>query len=158
MYHLCMLYTPAQIGFVGVLRKRRLVNVEKLPIRPIADALDCHLVVVFNCELRRCFYLLDRDDIQAVTARHIGVRFQQPAAVCTKRTVQDFFTDAAHREEVVAVADHAIVIQAARHVRGLFLECHVQPHGQVAFVGHRLQQIDLGERRPKILERGNAVT
>jgi hypothetical protein len=37
-------------------------------------------------------------------------------------------------------------------------ECHVEAHRQVAFFGHRLQQIDFGKRRPEILERGYAVT
>ena len=71
--------------------------------------------------------------------------------------VQDFLANAAYREKVVAVADHAVVVEAPRHVRGLFLEGHVQAHGQVAFFGHRLQQVDLGESCAEILERGNAV-
>ncbi len=137
--------------------KLRCIDIQQFAIGAITDALDRHLIIVLHGEARRRFDFLNRYDVQAVTTGQIGVGFEQPSAVGAQGAIEHFLADRAHRQEVVAVADHPVIRKPALHVCCCFFESHVEPNRERSLVCHFPQEIDFGKRRPEVLERGDAM-
>ena len=136
---------------------RIFVKIEELPDRTVADALDGHLVVVLHGELGGAFDVGDRRHVEAHAAWQIGVGLQEPTAVGAQGSVQHLLADGADREEPVAVSHHAVLVEAALEILRRLLDGHEEPHGQVALICHRLQEVDDLERRAHVLETRDAV-
>ena len=119
-----VLDAPAQVGLIGIPLHLCFINIQQLPVGAVTDPLNCQLVIVFHRQACRGFDFLDRHDVETTAARQIRIGLQQPATVRAEGAIEYLLANRSNGQKVIAMADHAIVVEAAFHIGGLLFKRH----------------------------------
>ena len=164
---------PGDVGRVDVLRvfdaeaevssvharfgEAALVEVEDLPVAPVADGVGVHLETVADGEADGLFDVLEFLEDETLARGHVVVRREQPGAVRAERAVH-LPLDGADGEEPVGVVLQEGFGEAGVH---LFVRLpahhHIEPDREPPGFRHLPEEGDGLERGAGVLETGDAL-
>ena len=150
-----VLDAPAKVLLIGVGLEGVFEDVEGFAVGAVADGVDAELEAVLDGEFGGLADVGGVVGVEAAAIGLVGVGSEQPGAAGAEGAIDCAF-DGAHGKEIVARADDLIAVEIGGELSVGSAQHHPDAHAEFVRVGHLLEDVDGGEWRAGIFERGDA--